>query len=213
MFISTVRTAAASIVLALAVGGSASAAVVAFNGTRENVTPLVGAPGGRCGAAITVTLAPGALSSTGTSNFGNFSLSESHCIPGPPPNPYDQGLFEWTFDDGSTLYGTYTGAVTAPPAPGPFLLASTALIGGGTGRFLGATGTLNSTGTLRLGTVDGRRVSIGAGVITADIDAPAIPEPGTWALMIMGFGAAGVMLRSRRHTPGAVSRAVEVAAS
>lgn len=26
----------------------------------------------------------------------------------------------------------------------------------------------------------------------------AIPEPGTWALMIMGFGGAGAMLRSRR---------------
>jgi hypothetical protein len=27
----------------------------------------------------------------------------------------------------------------------------------------------------------------------------AIPEPGTWALMIMGFGGAGAMLRSRRR--------------
>lgn len=28
----------------------------------------------------------------------------------------------------------------------------------------------------------------------------AIPEPGTWALMIMGFGGAGALLRSRRRT-------------
>ena len=27
----------------------------------------------------------------------------------------------------------------------------------------------------------------------------AVPEPGTWALMIMGFGGAGAMLRSRRR--------------
>jgi hypothetical protein len=28
----------------------------------------------------------------------------------------------------------------------------------------------------------------------------AVPEPGTWALMILGFGGAGAMLRSRRRT-------------
>ncbi|MDZ4376514.1 MAG: PEPxxWA-CTERM sorting domain-containing protein [Phenylobacterium sp.] len=26
----------------------------------------------------------------------------------------------------------------------------------------------------------------------------AVPEPGAWALMIMGFGAAGAMVRRRR---------------
>ncbi|MGZ3375793.1 MAG: PEPxxWA-CTERM sorting domain-containing protein, partial [Phenylobacterium sp.] len=27
----------------------------------------------------------------------------------------------------------------------------------------------------------------------------AVPEPASWALMIMGFGAAGAMLRSKRR--------------
>ena len=36
-----------------------------------------------------------------------------------------------------------------------------------------------------------------AGVTFTRIDA-AVPEPGTWALMLLGFGAAGVALRSRR---------------
>lgn len=36
-----------------------------------------------------------------------------------------------------------------------------------------------------------------AGVTFTRIDA-AVPEPGTWALMLFGFGAAGVALRSRR---------------
>ena len=197
MLSSTFRTAGVCLALALPFGGATHASVVTFDAMRENVTPLVGAPGGRCGAAITVVLAPGALSSTGTSNFGNFTLSESHCIPGPPPNPFDQGIFQWAFDDGSTLFGAYTGALTAPPALGPFVLAETHVIGGGTGRFLGASGSLASIGTVRLGVVDGQRVSIGAGRITGSIDAPAIPEPGTWTLLIIGFGAAGVALRKR----------------
>ena len=29
--------------------------------------------------------------------------------------------------------------------------------------------------------------------------APAVPEPATWALMIVGFGAIGASLRSRRR--------------
>ncbi len=32
----------------------------------------------------------------------------------------------------------------------------------------------------------------------------AVPEPGTWALMIMGFGGAGALLRSRRKVLAAV---------
>jgi hypothetical protein len=32
----------------------------------------------------------------------------------------------------------------------------------------------------------------------------AVPEPGTWALMIMGFGGAGAMIRSRRKVLAAV---------
>lgn len=106
-----------------------------------------------------------------------------------PPQRTHQGIFNWAFDDGSTLFGTYSGAVTLPGGPGPLVITSTSLIGGGTGRFLGATGSLNTTGTLSVDLV--QRVSIGAGVITGEINAPAIPEPGTWALMIMGFGGAG----------------------
>ena len=41
------------------------------------------------------------------------------------------------------------------------------------------------------------------GAFTVDVslqrDAGAVPEPATWAMMIMGFGAAGVMMRRRRE--------------
>ena len=198
MLMRTIRMVGASLAFAAAFAGAADAAIIALNGTRQNVSPVVGAPGGRCGAQITVVIAPGNLSATGTSNLGNFSLNESHCIAGFPPNPYTQGLFEWAFDDGATLFGTYAGAATLSATPGIFAITTGMDIGGGSGRFLGATGHLDTTGTLQLGMVDGLRVSIAQGSFTGLIDAPAIPEPGTWALMITGFGAAGVMLRRRR---------------
>ena len=40
--------------------------------------------------------------------------------------------------------------------------------------------------------------SVGESLATISI--AAVPEPGTWALMIMGFGGAGAMLRSRRRS-------------
>ena len=33
---------------------------------------------------------------------------------------------------------------------------------------------------------------------TATGDLPAVPEPATWALMILGFGGAGAMIRRRK---------------
>jgi len=42
--------------------------------------------------------------------------------------------------------------------------------------------------------------AVGVGESLATISIAAIPEPGTWALMIMGFGGAGAMLRARRRS-------------
>ena len=38
----------------------------------------------------------------------------------------------------------------------------------------------------------------GDGVYSVDITGGAVPEPATWAMMIMGFGAAGSMIRRRK---------------
>ena len=43
-------------------------------------------------------------------------------------------------------------------------------------------------------------VASSSGQSNAGISIAVVPEPGTWALMIMGFGGAGAMLRSRRRS-------------
>ena len=48
-------------------------------------------------------------------------------------------------------------------------------------------------------TINGNNSSTGSLGGTVTINAtPAVPEPGTWAMMLMGFGAAGYAMRRRR---------------
>ncbi len=49
-------------------------------------------------------------------------------------------------------------------------------------------------------TINGNNSSTGSlgGTVTINA-APAVPEPATWAMMLMGFGAAGYAMRRRRR--------------
>jgi hypothetical protein len=67
-------------------------------------------------------------------------------------------------------------------------------------------GSLRSTFTPNLTRADGIRIQFGPDAYNVGIDnvsfdvssTGAIPEPATWAMMILGFGAAGSMIRRRR---------------
>lgn len=55
--------------------------------------------------------------------------------------------------------------------------------------------------------VDGRlglRPRQGAEVVVLEHDVFAVPEPATWAMMIIGFGAVGSMVRTSRRRNAAV---------
>ncbi|MBA4163557.1 MAG: hypothetical protein C0510_02830 [Erythrobacter sp.] len=158
--------AATAIMLALASNAAPSfAQTVDFDGTRENVNPLSPPGTGRCAPPYfnTVNIAPGAVSSTGTSNIGTFESTQSHCITSPPPTDVVDGEFTYTFRAGDSITGTYSGNVAAGSTPGQFIGTENLVITGGTGRFVGAVGTILETGDLGFangfatfaGTVDG----------------------------------------------------------
>lgn len=149
-----------------------------FNGTRENVNP-VAPPGGRCVPPYfnTVNIAPGALSSTGTSNISNFTSTQSHCITSPPPTSLVDGLFTYRFEAGDTIFGTYTGNVTTSATPGSFSAVENLIITGGTGRFIGASGTISDNGVLQFANGNG----IFQGTLSGSILAPTTTMSGTFS--------------------------------
>jgi hypothetical protein len=173
----------------------AGAATVAFSGTQMNVDAPTGPAAARCGGEVTVNIGNGPdASSTGTSNFGDFLSTQSHCIAPPPPVSYDQGLFEYDFASGDALFGTYTGDLTASDSPGLFNNLQDFTVTGGTGRFAGAMGAF-----VGIGVVDFRGPTPSAHLaFDGTLDAAGIPEPSTWAMLILGFLGTGVAAR-RAH--------------
>lgn len=196
----TIAVSAAALALAAT---SANATVFAFSGTRANVN-LLNPPGtGRCAPLNTVNIAPGQLSSTGTSNFGDFASTQSHCIPGAPSietpvQPVTDGEFTYAFVEGDAFFGTYSG--TATLADGVITGVENLIVTGGIGRFLGATGTVLAQGTLRFApNPEGPGfVGIFDGTVDGLLNLPTVPEPASWALMITGFGLVGAAARRRR---------------
>jgi hypothetical protein len=190
--------------LPLIAPGPARAVTVVFTGTRDNVNVLNPPGTGRCAPLNTVEIGPGRLSSSGTSNFGGFVSTQSHCIPGAPSaatpvQPVTSGIFSYLFDAGDTLFGTYAGQAIFDA--GVITGAEDLTVTGGTGRFAEATGTILSRGRLSFAPNPSGQGVVGvfSGTVNGTLNlANPLPEPATWAMMIAGFGLIGSRLRARR---------------
>lgn len=180
----------------------AAAVTRLFSAMDQNVNPPA-SPVGRCApAAFTVNIGPGNFSASGTSNFGAFAPTQSHCIVLPLPATYSDGRFDFAFAAGDDLTGTYTGALSDSGMPGVFTNVQNFVVTGGTGRFLGASGSFVGNGTITFAPGQPPRGEI---ALNGRLALPAVPEPAAWTMMIAGFGLVGQALRRRSGTPALAS--------
>ncbi len=189
--------------VAATISSPLSAGTLMFSGTFANTNPPA-APGGRC-AALTVNIGNfGPFYATGLSNLGTFTSVQSHCLDrgppiavGSPDTPYYDGRFVYSFADGNSLFGTYTGVLSNSGVTGVIDNVQTFLVTGGGGAFAHARGTFVGTGDIRFaGGPPTASLTIGESVLT-------VPEPATWGMLIIGFTATGLAIRARRSTVSA----------
>ncbi len=170
---------------------SAQAALMSFSGHFSNDTPTP-MPNPACMAGqVFVSFNPDNSTAQGTSNFGDFGPSQSHCIA--PGQPY-AGTFDFVFDLGDMFSGTTAGYMTPTATPLLFNSFVTYTVTGGTGRFAGATGTIKGVGLLDRAPMR----PVNDLNLSGSLNIAAVPEPASWAMMVIGFGAAGAALRRRR---------------
>lgn len=178
---------AALAVIGAATSETAAAALTIFTGSAQNQS-VPAAPSASCAPLpLLVSFGPGGTS--GSSNFGAFTYTQRHCTAG--PGPYGGGRFEFLFED-DMFSGNYSGTLTPTATPGFLNNQISFVIEQGTGRFAGATGIINGTGTL-----DARLAEPLARLDLNGTLGLAVPEPSTWAMLITGFGLVGGMMRVR----------------
>jgi hypothetical protein len=159
----------------------AEASEVIFNGSMIGTSTSVAAPPS-CAPLLRLST----LIGTGSSSVGTFDYTHTVCLSGVGPI---HGDFLLDFSGGDSLLGSVNGVASSTATVGLVDLALAYSILGGTGQFAGATGAFNG-----IGNVDQRT----PGITRVNLTFTAVPEPSTWAMMLFGFGAVGVIMRRRR---------------
>lgn len=152
----------------------AEAAEVIFNGSMS----------GTATGALAPSCAPLPRQST-LIGPGLFGYSHQVCLAGVGPI---HGNFSFDFSGGNTLFGTIDGSAVANSTAGLFDIVLNYNILGGTGTLLDSTGTFRGIGVVDQTNLPTTRVSI---------NFSAVPEPGTWAMMLLGFAGVGIALRRK----------------
>lgn len=174
--------AAATLLVGASLGSAGQAQQTNFSGSGT-ATALV-SPNAGCAPLPFQGIATG----SGSSNLGNFTYNHSACTSG--ATGAVQGTY--TIDFGADRFaGSLLGTSTASSTAGLFDLAFNYAILSGTGRFANSTGAFTG-----LGTVDVR----GGPPSRLSLTFSAVPEPRTWALMLLSFGIIGAKLHRAKRT-------------
>ena len=174
-------------VAALAWGAASQAQSIDFSGSLSGLG-LAGPDASCAPAPFRGVLSP--VTSTGASDLGSFTYGHNWCFSG-ASGPIN-GTFTIDFGD-DELFGSVLGLAT--PTGTPFLtdLGLTYTILGGSGLYAGAGGSFGGIAQSQLEPGVGSHFSLNfVGTISA------VPEPQTWVMMLLGFGAVGSAMRRRR---------------
>lgn len=104
-------------------------------------------PGGICASGWFQVDITGAGNAT---HLGRYAYGAAECFN--PTTGAFAGSFTLTAANGDKVAGTYAGQVSATPDPNVVGYVEEAVVAGGTGRFAGATGTLQISGLANLAT-------------------------------------------------------------
>jgi hypothetical protein len=167
------------------------AATLEFFGSRDTFGGPPPAPNPtRCGTPAPPNLFLDLPAGPGISNLGAFSHKDSHCIDVATGNIFN-GLFDWDFGGGNTIFGTFLGTITLPPVNGVASFIETFTLTGGTGQYLNSAGGFLANGAVMFQT-DSSHLDF-RGLITT------VPEPATMTLLMLGIAALVVGRRGRIH--------------
>lgn len=183
----------AALALAATLSFSANAAhadLIVFSGSATNIGA---APVADAGCAPLLRTGFGPANTSGLSNLGAFTYTQAHCTTG-GPGAYAGGVFQYFFDLGDSLEGSYSGLASLSGTAGVLNNTINLIVTGGTGRFLGGSGTITG-----IGTVDFRSgPPLQNLTLTGALNLPAVPEPATWLFLVGGFASIGAILRRRQ---------------